>query len=136
MEEYPWSMLVTTFLLTLNMWLASKVSQARLTTSGVSSSHSPEIYRQRDFMRVFRNHANFHEHLMVFLPIFWIFGFCYSDVLATAIGLLFLIGRIMYARNYPENHRVGFMISLASFLILLLGVALKAIYIITKNILF
>ena len=136
MDEYPWSMLITSVLLTFNMWLASKVSNARLTASGTSSSHSPEIYDQPDFMRVFRNHANFHEHLMVFLPIFWIFAFCYSDVLATAIGLLFLVGRIMYARNYPENHRVGFLISLSSFLVLLLGVVLKAMHIITKNILY
>jgi len=136
MDEYPWSMLITTFLLTFNMWLASKVSHARLTASDVNSPHSPKIYDQPNFMRVFRNHANFHEHLMAFLPVFWIFAFCYSDILATAIGLLFLVGRIMYARSYPKNHKVGFMFSLTSFLILLLGVALKAIYIITKNALF
>ena len=136
MEEYPWSMLITTFLLTINIWLASKVSHARLTAPNVSSPHSPEIYHQSDFMRVFRNHANFHEHLMVFLPIFWIFGFCYSDILATAIGLPFLVGRIMYLKNYPESHRIGFIVSLTSFLVLLLGVAFKSIYIITKNFLF
>jgi uncharacterized MAPEG superfamily protein len=136
MDEYPWSMLITISLLTVNMWLASKVSHARLTASGVSNPHSPEIYNQSGFMRVFRNHANFHEHLMVFLPIFWIFAFCYSDVLAAAIGLLFLTGRIMYLKNYPESHRVGFIVSLTSLLILLLGVAFKSIYIITNNLLF
>ena len=70
MDEYPWSMLITSVLLTFNMWLASKVSNARLTASGASSSHSPEIYDQPDFMRVFRNHANFHEHLIEILVYF------------------------------------------------------------------
>ena len=40
MDEYPWSMLITTFLLNFNMWLASKVSNARLTASGVSGFRS------------------------------------------------------------------------------------------------
>ena len=136
MNEYPWSMLITTCLLTINIWLASKVSHARLTAPYVSSPHSPEIYHQSDFMRVLRNHTNFHEHPMAFLPVFWIFAFCYSDILATAIGLSFIVGRIMYLKNYPESHRVGFIVSLTSFLVLLLGVVFKSICIITKNFLF
>ena len=73
---------------------------------------------------------------MVFLPIFWILAFCYSDILATAIDLPFLVGRIMYLINYPASRRVSFIVSLTSFLVLLLGVAFKSVYIITKSFLY
>ena len=137
MDEYPFSMLITTLLLAGNVWLASRVSVARRRASFEAGSeqmyHSPEIYTKSDFMRVFRNHTNFHEHLAVFLPVFWIFAICYSDVIAAIFGVFFLIGRIMYARNYPENHRHGFQLSFLSFLTLLFGVAAKAFYLILQK---
>lgn len=83
---------------------------------------------QTDFMHIFRNHANFQEHLMAFLPVFWLFAICYSDLLAAIFGLFFLLGRAMYAKNYPASHKAGFLISLCSFFILLIGVATNAIY--------
>ncbi|MFL2503476.1 MAG: MAPEG family protein [Candidatus Azotimanducaceae bacterium] len=137
MEDYPFSMLITALLLIGNWWLASRVSYARGKFARENNSegfdHSAQIYMQTDFMHIFRNHANFHEHLMVFLPVFWLSAICYSDLLAAFFGSLFLFGRAMYAKNYPTSHRAGFLISLFSFFILLIGVAVKAIYIITDK---
>ena len=137
MDDYPFSMLITTLLLAANVWLGSRVSGARKRASLEAGSehmyHSPEIYTKSDFMRVFRNHTNFHEHLTVFLPVFWLFAICYSDVIAALFGVGFLIGRVMYARNYPESHKRGFQLSFLSFLTLLLGVAAKAFYLILQK---
>ena len=134
MEDYPFSMLITALLLIGNVWLASRVSDARGKFAQKKNSegfdHSAQIYTQTDFMHIFRNHANFQEHLMAFLPVFWLFAICYSDLLAAIFGLFFLLGRTMYAKNYPASHKAGFLVSLFSFFILLIGVATNAIYII------
>ena len=137
MEDYPFSMLITALLLIGNWWLASKVSYARGKFARENNSedfyHSAQIYMQTDFMHIFRNHANFQEQLMAFLPVFWLFAICYSDLLAAVFGLFFLVGRAMYAINYPVNHKAGFLVSLFSFFILLFGVVGHAIYIIFNS---
>ena len=60
MEDYPFSMLITALLLIGNVWLASRVSDARGKFAQKKNSegfdHSAQIYTQTDFMHIFRNH--------------------------------------------------------------------------------
>ncbi len=92
--------------------------------------HSPEIYSDRNFMIAYRNQMNFLENLILFLPTMWIFAYNVSDGLAAVIGSGYVMGRVLYARNYPRDyaHARGFQISLACLVFLLVGATGSIIY--------
>ena len=76
------------------------------------------------FDRTFRVHQNTLEQMVVFLPALWLFGLYVSTVWGAAIGVLFLLGRVLYVQGYiadPEKRGPGFLIGFAENLILLLG---------------
>ncbi len=134
MNEYPFTSLITLALVLLGWYLASIVGNARATFAEQRKNpdmwHSVEIYGDVNFMVAFRNHLNFLENLILFIPTLWIFAVGISDKAAFVVGLTYLIGRIWWARNYPRNfsHRPAFFLSFLSFLTLLLGAAGSTIY--------
>ena len=77
-----------------------------------------------EFERYFRVHQNTLEQLIVFLPSLWLFGYWVNPAIGALIGLLFLVGRVLYFRGYvrdPEKRSVGFLVGYLSSSILLLG---------------
>ncbi|MDX1803057.1 MAG: MAPEG family protein [Alcanivorax sp.] len=92
--------------------------------------HAPAISGQPVFDRVQRIHANTVEQLVVFLPALWLCGWFLEPRLAAAVGLLFIIGRQRYFNHYmddPCQRGKGFLLGLASTLLLLLGALAGAI---------
>jgi glutathione S-transferase len=76
------------------------------------------------FDRTFRVHQNTQEQLLIFLPALWVFGELLSPLVAAAIGVVFLVGRALYAQGYiadPEKRGVGFLIGAVANLVLILG---------------
>ena len=132
MNEYPFTSLVTLALVLLGVLLAKRVSTARLDFSQSDqpsvTQHSVEIYSDPKFMIAFRNQMNLLEHLILFLPTFWIFAFGFSDGLAAVVGLGYFTGRLLYARSYPHSHRVGFMLAWVSMLVLMIGAVASSVY--------
>ncbi len=134
MNEYPLTSLVSLALAALGFWLATRVFKARFAYADPRQKpdlfHSPEIYSDRHFMIAFRNQMNFLENLILFLPTLWIFAIGVSDHIAALIGVAYLIGRAIYARNYPRGylHARGFQLSLVSFLVLLAGAVGSSLY--------
>ena len=132
MNEYPFTSLVTLALVLLGVLLAKRVSTARLDFSQSDqpsvTQHSVEIYSDPKFMIAFRNQMNLLEHLILFLPTFWIFAFGFSDGLAAIVGLGYFTGRLLYARSYPHSHRVGFMLAWVSMLVLMIGAVASSVY--------
>ena len=132
MNEYPFTSLVTLALVLLGVLLAKRVSTARLDFSQSDqpsvTQHPVEIYSDPKFMIAFRNQMNLLEHLILFLPTFWIFAFGFSDGLAAIVGLGYFIGRLLYARSYPHSHRVGFMLAWVSMLVLMIGAVASSVY--------
>ena len=53
-----------------------------------------------DFERYFRVHKNTLEALIVFIPAFWILSLSVNYHFGGALGVLFLIARIIYAQGY------------------------------------
>lgn len=51
------------------------------------------------FERYFRVHQNTLELLVVFVPSMWFFGMYVSPALAAILGLVFIIGRMLYLRG-------------------------------------
>ena len=76
------------------------------------------------FERYFRVQQNTLEQLIVFVPSMWIFGLYVSPLWAAGLGLLFVIGRVMYLTGYvadPKKRGAGFGLSFLPTVILALG---------------
>jgi uncharacterized membrane protein YecN with MAPEG domain len=81
------------------------------------------------FERYFRVQMNTLEQLVLFIPSILIFGQYFSPYLAAALGVVFLIGRLVYLFGYvkdPKKRETGFVLSAAPTLILLLGAIIGA----------
>ncbi|MFO1405941.1 MAG: MAPEG family protein [Steroidobacteraceae bacterium] len=82
------------------------------------------------FERWFRVHYNTMEQLVVFVPSLWFFGLFVNPVWGAAIGAVFLIGRIVYLREYvrdPASRGAGFGMSVLPTLVLLVGAIIGAL---------
>ena len=132
MNVYPLTTLITFTLIALGIWLASRVGAARQTYASKHEDqnlfHSPQIYTDPTFMIAFRNQMNFLEYLLLFLPLLWLAAVSYGDYWAASLGLSYVLGRFLYARNYPMGHRGGVMVANLSMLILLFAVAANAVF--------
>ena len=85
---------------------------------------APAISGHPDFERTFRVQANTLEWMPIFLPSLWLFAFYVSDIGAAAIGVAWIIGRILYFVGYTraaEKRSLGFAIQALAGAILLFG---------------
>ncbi len=76
------------------------------------------------FERYFRVHYNTLEQLVAFVPGAWLFGTYVSPTWAAALGVLYLVARIVYLRGYvadPAKRGVGFGLSMLPTLVLVIG---------------
>ncbi len=65
------------------------------------------------FDRYYRVHQNTLEQLIVFIPAITIYGYYGNPTYAAGLGVLFLIGRIIYFVSYiadPSKRGTGFII--------------------------
>jgi uncharacterized membrane protein YecN with MAPEG domain len=82
------------------------------------------------FERRFRVQANTIEQLVIFLPSLLLFAVYVSEPIAAALGVVFIVGRGLYARGYivdPASRGPGFLLTIASNLSLLVGGLVGAI---------
>ncbi|MEP2827381.1 MAPEG family protein [Parvibaculum sp.] len=120
---YPLTGLVTLIALAVYFWMAFKVGKAR----GSFEIPAPRMDGPDDFLRVLRVQGNTTEVLILFLPALWLFALTIGDTWAAAVGLIFPIGRVVYARGYYAaalKRSTGFTIGLLSIVVLWLGAAI------------
>ncbi|MEO8225438.1 MAG: MAPEG family protein [Gammaproteobacteria bacterium] len=82
------------------------------------------------FERYFRVHQNTLEQLIVFVPSVWLFGLYVSTLWAAGLGVLFVIGRVLYLTGYvadPKKRGAGFGLSFLPAVILAIGALVGAI---------
>jgi glutathione S-transferase len=85
---------------------------------------APATTGNPDFERYFRVHMNTLESLIVFIPALWIFSIVVNYHFAVALGLLFVIARIIYASGYlsaPAKRAPGAIATALINAILVLG---------------
>jgi uncharacterized membrane protein YecN with MAPEG domain len=113
--------LVTIIALLEYTWFGVEVARAR-SRFGVSA---PATTGDPTFERYFRVQQNTTEQLLVFLPAVWLAGYFVHGTTAAALGLVFVIGRALYARGYvqaAEKRGTGFIVGeIASVLLLIIG---------------
>jgi glutathione S-transferase len=117
---------IVTCLAILTYFLTTiQVSRARA-AFGIKA---PAIIGNADFERVFRVQMNTLEWMPIFLPSLWLFAIYIGDGIAAAIGLVWIVGRVLYMTGYAQaaNKRgLGFGIQASAAAVLWAG-ALGAI---------
>jgi uncharacterized membrane protein YecN with MAPEG domain len=76
---------------------------------------APAISGNEEFERYFRVQQNTLEQLIVFLPALFAAATMGNEYFASAAGLLFIIGRALYARAYkrdPGSRTIGFVLGM------------------------
>jgi glutathione S-transferase len=76
------------------------------------------------FERYFRVQQNTGEQLLLFLPGIYACGFYASEVLATLLGLTFVLGRMLYFRGYTDpakSRSLGFALGLLANVVMILA---------------
>ena len=76
------------------------------------------------FERTFRVHYNTLEMMVAFIPSIWLFGLYTDPRWGAGLGVLFVLGRALYAIGYiraPDKREVGAMMSFAVVAILVFG---------------
>ena len=109
---------VTVLALVQYFVLGLRVGQAR----GKFGIEAPAITGHPVFERHFRVHQNTLEQLIIFIPALWLFAYYVSNRLGALLGLVFIVGRALYATGYvadPKQRSTGFGMSIVSSLLLL-----------------
>jgi uncharacterized membrane protein YecN with MAPEG domain len=81
--------------------------------------------------RTVRAHANTLEWMPVFLPALWLFAIYWSPRWAAILGLIWIVGRIVYFIGYraaPEKRFAGFFIQGCAAIILVVGALGRVVY--------
>ena len=122
---YHFTALVTCLAILFYFFTSIRVARARA-TFGIKA---PTISGNPDFERVFRVQMNTLEWMPIFLPSLWLFAIYNSDAIAALVGLVWIVGRVLYMTGYSqaaEKRGPGFFIQSSACGVLLLG-ALGAI---------
>lgn len=117
---YHLTALVTCLALAVYLLTSVQVARARA-TFGIKA---PAITGNPDFERVFRVQMNTLEWMPIFLPSLWLFAIYNSDAIAALVGLVWIVGRVLYMTGYSqaaEKRGPGFFIQSSACGVLLLG---------------
>jgi glutathione S-transferase len=85
---------------------------------------APAITGNEIFERLFRVQQNTLEQLIAFLPGMYLFSHYFSPLAAAALGVVYLVGRELYAYTYvkdPSKRDVGFGMTFVPVVILIVG---------------
>jgi glutathione S-transferase len=121
----PFVAIVTVLALGQFFWLAALVARARA-RYGVAA---PATSGNELFERHFRVQMNTLEQLLLFLPTLWIFAHYVSPLWAAALGVVFIIGRAIYATSYvrdPKSRSLGFGLTAFPTLAMMIGIVIWA----------
>lgn len=122
----PFVAIVTVLALLQFFWLGFQVARAR----GRYGVAAPAMTGNEIFERHFRVQMNTLEQLVMFLPALWIFAAYISPLWAAALGVVFILGRAIYAAAYvrnPKSRSLGFGLSAFPTLAMLIGIVVWAV---------
>lgn len=114
--------IVTLLAVALYFFFATRVALAH----GKFGVKLPATAGNVDFERVFRAHENTLEWMPTFLVPLWLCAIYLSDIAAAALGLLWIVGRVVYFVGYSkavEKRLPGFFIQSTACMLLFVGAA-------------
>ena len=104
----------------------SLVGQAR----GKYGVQAPAVTGHEMFERTYRVQMNTLEMLVAFLPALYLAARYWPTAYVAGAGVVYLIGRVLYARAYltkPDSRGLGFLLSMAPVTALLLAALVGAL---------
>jgi uncharacterized membrane protein YecN with MAPEG domain len=128
MQPHSLVAIVTLVALLVYVWMGLRIAGARK-ASGI---HAPQMTGDPILERHVRVQANTLEWLPIFLVSLWLFALYWNDLVAAVLGVVWILGRLIYAFGYvadPKKREVGFMIQALACAVLLFGALGRAIYI-------
>src|ERR1700754_816864 len=96
MQSYYDVALVTLLTAAVYVWMGTQVARARR-RAGIAP---PAMTGDPALERTIRAHLNTLEWLPIFLPSMWLFAIYWSSNVAAALGLVWVIGRVVYFIGY------------------------------------
>ncbi|MFZ6864248.1 MAPEG family protein [Undibacterium sp. Ji67W] len=115
-----WTSWLSVVVLAMYFWTVFTVGKAR----GKYGVKAPSVEGPEEFQRTLRVQANTVEQLVFFFPALWLCAIWLGDKTAAIVGVVWVIGRILYALAYlknPSKRAVGFLVSTLAALALWLG---------------
>jgi len=127
MQSHAYVAIVSLLALLTYFWMGLQVGRARA-KCGVSA---PAMTGDPVLERTIRAHYNTLEWLPIFLVSMWLFAIYWSDLVAAIVGLVWIVGRILYQRGYvvdPAKREMGFLIQALACAVLLFGALGRLVY--------
>jgi uncharacterized membrane protein YecN with MAPEG domain len=125
-NPHSWTALITVAALLLYIFMGMKIAVARR-TSGI---YAPAMSGDPVLERALRVQGNTLEWLPIFLAGLWLFSVYWNDRIGALIGLVWIIGRVLYAVGYwadAPRRLPGFFIQFLAAIVLLIGGAAGAV---------
>jgi glutathione S-transferase len=119
-DDMPYADIVTALALLQFVWFAALVAQAR----GKYGVQAPAVTGNEVFERHFRVQQNTLELLIAFIPGLYLFCRYFNPLWGAGLGVVYLLGRQIYAASYvknPKSRSAGFGLSVLPTLILILA---------------
>ena len=134
MQSHAYVAIVTCLALLVYFWMVLGVGGARR-KSGITA---PAMIGDPHLERAVRVQANTLEWLPIFLPSLWLCHLFWQQedqtgIIVSAIGAMWILGRIVYALGYvrePSKRSLGFLIQFAASIVLLMGALGKAVMVV------
>jgi len=120
--------IVTLVSLLAYVWMILRIPGARRRT-GIDA---PAMSGHPELERHLRVQANTVEWLVIYLPSLWLFAIYWNDLVAAALGGVWILGRVVYALGYaadPKKRELGFIIQALATAVLLFGALGRAIWV-------
>lgn len=119
---------VTLLSLLVYVWMILRIPGARRRT-GIDA---PAMTGHPELERHIRIQANTVEWLVIYLPALWLFAIYWNDLVAAGLGVIWMLGRIVYALGYaadPKKRELGFVIQALATAVLVFGALGRAIWV-------
>jgi uncharacterized membrane protein YecN with MAPEG domain len=126
----PHSLVAIVTILALLTYAAMGIGVGRARTK--CGIHAPTMTGDPILERAIRVQSNTLEWLPIFLVSLWLFALYWSDLVAAVVGLVWILGRLLYWRGYiadPARREAGFLVQTLACAVLLFGALGRALWI-------
>lgn len=116
-------------LLALGFYFYTGILVAR--ARGIYNVPAPATTGDPTFERTLRAQLNTAEWMPLFLPTMWLFAVYVDPVIAGALGVLWILGRMMYVSGYireAQQRSTGFLVQFGAWGALFLGTLIGLVW--------
>lgn len=127
MMDHRWTALVSILALLVYFAMSFQVARAR----GKSGIEAPAMTGDPMLERANRVHINTLEWLPLFLVGLWLFAIYWNELVAAGLGIVWIVGRLVYSAGYmadPAKRSTGYLIQFLAGAILLFGALGRIVY--------